>query len=172
MRQKASANDTLNFNSITYLSQLNRLQILAIFKMSFLADFRFPLRFPLRQPLRFIILLLFLLVTVSFLPFEAVTSPVIEYSPLVDAERESLNHLVLVPCHSIYIGLDYSHSALQRMSNWFLLSYQNQQQKEFITHMRLAARQTSTAASALLIFSGGKRYQRIEPKAVIIKIYW
>lgn len=77
-----------------------------------------------------------------------------------------LRRLVLVACHSVYTGLDYTHSDDE--SSWFLLDYQKQvpgQTGSFVRHIELGVRTAANDPQALLLFSGGKTRKAAGPRA-------
>ncbi|KAL4420761.1 hypothetical protein ABPG75_010417 [Micractinium tetrahymenae] len=76
-----------------------------------------------------------------------------------------LRNLVLVACHSVYTGLDYTHA--DEKSSWFLLDYQKVpgQTNSFVEHIQLGVREAAADPDSLLLFSGGKTRKDAGPRA-------
>ena len=82
-----------------------------------------------------------------------------------------LKSLVLVACHSVYTGLDFSHP--EDSSSWYLLDYQKVpgQTHSFIQHIELGVAQAATSPNSMLLFSGGKTRRNAGPRAESMG-YW
>lgn len=82
-----------------------------------------------------------------------------------------LRSLVLVACHSVYTGLDFSHPEDQ--SSWLLLDYQKVpgQTHSFVQHIQLGINKAADTPDAMLLFSGGKTRQDAGPRAESMG-YW
>ncbi|KAL4451325.1 hypothetical protein ABPG77_009397 [Micractinium sp. CCAP 211/92] len=76
-----------------------------------------------------------------------------------------LRNLVLVACHSVYTGLDFTNS--EEKSSWFLLDYQKVpgQTHSFVEHIQLGVREAAADPDSLLLFSGGKTRKDAGPRA-------
>ena len=83
-----------------------------------------------------------------------------------------LHTLVLVACHSVYTGLDFTHPEDQ--SSWYLLDYQKKvpgQVHSFVEHIKLGVAQATADPQAMLLFSGGKTRRDAGPRAEAMG-YW
>lgn len=82
-----------------------------------------------------------------------------------------LHTLVLVACHSVYTGLDFTHPEDQ--SSWYLLDYQKVpgQVHSFVEHIKLGVAQAAADPQAMLLFSGGKTRRDAGPRAEAMG-YW
>jgi len=82
-----------------------------------------------------------------------------------------LKTLVLVACHSVYTGLDFSHPEDQ--SSWLLLDYQKVpgQTHSFLEHIKLGVEHAAADPDAMLLFSGGKTRKEAGPRAEAMG-YW
>lgn len=65
-----------------------------------------------------------------------------------------LTHLVLVACHSVYVGVDYTKT--DDPANWYLLDYQKYPEypQSFMKHIQLGVAEAANNSNALLMFSG------------------
>jgi len=82
-----------------------------------------------------------------------------------------LTSLVLVACHSVYTGLDFTHP--EDASSWLLLDYQKVpgQTHSFLKHIELGVAHAATDPRAMLLFSGGKTRRDAGPRAEAMG-YW
>ena len=82
-----------------------------------------------------------------------------------------LQSLVIVACHSVYIGTDFSHPEDQ--SSWALLDYQKLpgQTESFVQHIQLGVKEAAMDGKSLLLFSGGKTRKDAGPRAESMG-YW
>ena len=96
------------------------------------------------------------------------------YRRQVDLHRFPASHLrrlVLVACHSVYIGLDFTH--VEDMSSWALLDYQKvgSVAHSFVTHIQQGVRYAAEQEDSMLLFSGGKTRIDAGPRAEALG-YW
>ena len=83
-----------------------------------------------------------------------------------------LKSLVLVACHSVYKGTDYSHP--EDTSSWSLLEYQKKtpgQTHSFVEHIRLGVVEAANDGASMLLFSGGQTRKEAGPRAESMG-YW
>ncbi|TPX36676.1 hypothetical protein SmJEL517_g01196 [Synchytrium microbalum] len=69
------------------------------------------------------------------------------------ADVASLDHLVMVPCHAVYIGSNLSDSANE--NNWYLEQHQKGQVDVYLSHIRQGI-QMLREEGTILVFSGGQ----------------
>lgn len=84
---------------------------------------------------------------------------------------KELKNLILVACHSVYTGVDFSHPEDQ--SSWLLLDYQKipGQTESFLSHIKLGIERASDDESSMLLFSGGQTRREAGPRAEAMG-YW
>lgn len=83
-----------------------------------------------------------------------------------------LRSLVMVACHSVYTGLDFTHP--EDTSSWFLLDYQRDvpgQAHSFLEHIEMGVAHAAADPTAMLLFSGGKTRRAAGPRAEAMG-YW
>ncbi len=66
----------------------------------------------------------------------------------------TLTHLVVVACHAVFIGFDYTKT--DDPANWYLLDYQKYPEypRSFMKHIHLGIAEAARDPAALLLFSG------------------
>mmetsp|Transcript_18462 Transcript_18462/g.55712 ORF Transcript_18462/g.55712 Transcript_18462/m.55712 type:complete len:253 (-) Transcript_18462:868-1626(-) len=76
--------------------------------------------------------------------------------PIRAAALTGLQNLVLVACHAVFIGSDYSNA--EDLASWQLLPYQQVpgQTNSFLQHMQMGIGAAANDPNALLVFSGGQ----------------
>lgn len=87
------------------------------------------------------------------------------FSPSTKRPAPNLRNLVLVACHAVFVGSDYSKA--EDPDAWLLLDYQKVpgQAHSFIEHIQAGIQHAEHDLAALLLFSGGQTRKAAGPRS-------
>jgi hypothetical protein len=87
----------------------------------------------------------------------------------MDSEWASLNHVIIVAGHAVYVGENFDNVAADR--NWYLERFQRGEPRFYIEHIRHGVDLAARDSTSLLVFSGGQTREHAGPRSEA-QSYW
>jgi hypothetical protein len=88
---------------------------------------------------------------------------------VADVNANSLENLILVAGHAVYVGRDLLHP--DRDENWFLQPFQKGEPPFYLEHIRKGVELAANDVRSLVVFSGGQTRREAGPRSEA-QSYW